>query len=125
MHSRVGESSVVEQSLNPGLDSIAVRVPDYEFIGDIARLSGTALALMTSANLRGQSSSVCINDFKDLWGHIEPSCIMVGGGLLPFGCLCILTVFIFMWWSANAMEETRAILEKHSLVEELTTLNEQ
>ncbi|XP_028797164.1 yrdC domain-containing protein, mitochondrial-like isoform X1 [Neltuma alba] len=120
-----GESSVLEQSLNPGLDSIGVRVPDYNFIRDIARGSGTAMAL-TSANLSGQSSSVCVNDFKDLWGHC--ACVY-DGGLLPLGRAGSTVVDLTIPHKykilrpGSAMEETRAILEKHSLVEELTTLN--
>ncbi|XP_054781716.1 uncharacterized protein LOC129288927 isoform X1 [Prosopis cineraria] len=122
-----GESSVLEQSLNPGLDSIGVRVPDCNFIRAIARHSGTALAL-TSANLSGQSSSVCINDFEDLWGHCA---YVYNGGLLPLGragsTIVDLTVphKYKILRPGSAMEETRAILEKHSLVEELATLNEQ
>nr|CAD1817596.1 unnamed protein product [Ananas comosus var. bracteatus] len=46
-----GESSILEKSLNPGLDSIGVRVPDFDFIRAIARGAKSALAL-TSANLR-------------------------------------------------------------------------
>lgn len=76
-----GESSVLERSLNPGLDSIGVRVPDCNFIRIIARGSGTALAL-TSANLSGQPSSVCIKDFEKLWEHCA---FVYDGGLLPSG----------------------------------------
>lgn len=76
-----GESSILEKSLNPGLDSIGVRVPDSNFIRTIARGSGSALAL-TSANLSGQPSSVTINDFEDLWHHCA---FVYDGGLLPSG----------------------------------------
>lgn len=76
-----GESSVLERSLNPGFDSIGVRVPDCNFIRVIARGSGTALAL-TSANLSGQSSSVSIKDFENLWEHCA---FVYDGGLLPSG----------------------------------------
>lgn len=76
-----GESSILEQSLNPGFDSIGVRVPDSNFIRVIARGSGTALAL-TSANLSGQPSSVCIKDFEKLWEHCA---FVFDGGLLPSG----------------------------------------
>ncbi|RWR74118.1 hypothetical protein CKAN_00243300 [Cinnamomum micranthum f. kanehirae] len=63
-----GECSILEKSLNPGLDSIGVRVPDSNFIRIIARGSGSALAL-TSANLSGQPSSINIKDFENLWQH--------------------------------------------------------
>lgn len=76
-----GESSILEKSLNPGLDTIGVRVPDCNFIRVIARGSGSALAL-TSANLSGQPSSVCIQDFQDLWEHCAH---VYDGGPLPSG----------------------------------------
>lgn len=76
-----GESSVLEKSLNPGLDSIGVRVPDSDFIRAIARGSRTALAL-TSANLSGQPSSVDVKDFEDLWKHCA---LVYNGGVLPSG----------------------------------------
>lgn len=56
-------------------------MPDSEFIRVIARGSGSALAL-TSANLSGQPSSVCIKDFENLWEHCK---YVYDGGLLPSG----------------------------------------
>lgn len=76
-----GHSSILEKSLNPGLDSIGVRVPDCSFIRLIARGSRSALAL-TSANLSGHPSSVRIRDFESLWQHCE---FVYDGGLLPVG----------------------------------------
>ncbi|WVZ02734.1 hypothetical protein V8G54_023540 [Vigna mungo] len=73
------ESSVLERSLNPGLDSIGVRVPDCNFIRAIARASETALAL-TSANLSGQPSSLSTKDFENLWEHCA---FVYDGGLIP------------------------------------------
>ncbi|KAK4255078.1 hypothetical protein QN277_008123 [Acacia crassicarpa] len=117
-----GESSILERSLNPGLHSIAVRVPDSNFIRAIARCSGTALAL-TSANLSGQSSSVCIKDFEDLWRHCA---YVYDGGLLPSGRAGSTIVDLTtpskykILRPGSAKEETVAILEKHSLVEEVS-----
>lgn len=76
-----GEHSILEKSLNPGLDSIGVRVPDNDFIRLICQGSGSALAL-TSANLSGQPSSVCIKDFDNLWEHCA---YVYDGGVLPSG----------------------------------------
>lgn len=76
-----GESSILDKSLNPGIDSIGVRVPDYDFIRTIARGSQSALAL-TSANLSGQPSSVDIKDFENLWEHFA---YIYDGGSLPAG----------------------------------------
>ncbi|KAJ7980986.1 YrdC domain-containing protein mitochondrial-like [Quillaja saponaria] len=115
-----GESSVLEQSLNPGFDSIGVRVPDCSFIRVISRSSGTALAL-TSANLSGQPSSVCIKDFEGLWEHCA---YVYDGGLLPSGRAGSTVVDLTtpkkykILRPGSAKEETVAILEKHSLQEE-------
>lgn len=72
---------MLEKSLNPGLESIGVRVPDCNFIRGIARGLGSALAL-TSANLSGQPSSVSIKDFENLWEHCA---YVYQGGVLPSG----------------------------------------
>ncbi|KAI3894366.1 hypothetical protein MKX03_012365 [Papaver bracteatum] len=115
-----GESSILEKSLNPGLDSIGVRVPDSEFIRVIARGSGSALAL-TSANLSGQPSSVCIKDFENLWEHCK---YVHDGGLLPSGRAGSTVVDLTKLGKykilrpGSAMEETVAILQSLSLQED-------
>ncbi|KAK4598508.1 hypothetical protein RGQ29_015818 [Quercus rubra] len=117
-----GESSILEKSLNPGLDSIGVRVPDCNFIRVIARGSGSALAL-TSANLSGQPSSVCIKDFENLWQHCD---FVYDGGELPSGRAGSTVVDLTRLGKykilrpGSAKEETVSILERHSLLEEIT-----
>ncbi|KAK3206010.1 hypothetical protein Dsin_020056 [Dipteronia sinensis] len=117
---RRGESSILEKSLNPGLETIGVRVPDSNFIRVIASGSGSALAL-TSANLSGQPSSVCIKDFENLW---EQCPYVYDGGVLPSGRAGSTVVDLTKLGKykilrpGSAMEETVAILEKHSLLEE-------
>uniref|UniRef100_A0A2N9HVL5 Threonylcarbamoyl-AMP synthase n=1 Tax=Fagus sylvatica TaxID=28930 RepID=A0A2N9HVL5_FAGSY len=119
---RRGESSILEKSLNPGLDSIGIRVPDCNFIRVIARGSGSALAL-TSANLSGNPSSVCINDFENLWQHCA---FVYDGGVLPSGRAGSTIVNLTglgkykIIRPGSAKEETVAILERHSLLEEAT-----
>lgn len=116
---RRGESSILEKSLNPGLDSIGVRVPDNDFIRIISRGSGSALAL-TSANLTGQPSSVCIKDFENLWEHCA---YVFDGGELPLGRAGSTVVDLTtpgkykILRPGSAREETTAILEKHFLQE--------
>lgn len=116
-----GESSALERSLNPGFDSIGVRVPDCNFIRLIARGSETALAL-TSANLSGQPSSVCIKDFEKLWEHCAS---VYDGGLLPSSRAGSTVVDLSTPYKykilrpGSAKEETVAILEKHAFVEEV------
>lgn len=56
-------------------------MPACNFIRIVSRQSGSALAL-TSANLSGQPSSVCIKDFKNLWEHCA---YVFDGGELPMG----------------------------------------
>lgn len=117
---RRGESSVLDKSLNPGLDNIGVRVPNDNFIRAISRGSKSAVAL-TSANLSGQPSSVCIKDFETLWEHCA---YVYDGGVLPSGRAGSTVVDLTRLGKykilrpGSAREETVAILERHSLLEE-------
>ncbi|KNA12617.1 hypothetical protein SOVF_123970 isoform A [Spinacia oleracea] len=119
---RRGDSSILEKSLNPGIDSIGVRVPDNDFIRIIARGSGSALAL-TSANLTGHRSSVCIKDFEGLWGHCA---YVYDGGELPMGRAGSTIVDLTnsgkykIIRPGSAREETIEILQDHFLIEEKT-----
>ncbi|KAJ4980130.1 hypothetical protein NE237_010910 [Protea cynaroides] len=120
---RRGDSSILEKSLNPGLHTIGVRVPDSNFIRLIARGSGSALAL-TSANRSGQPSSVCIKDFEDLWEHCA---YVFDGGLLPSGRAGSTVVDLTsvgkykILRPGSAMEETVAILKRYNIEEAITT----
>ncbi|KAG7036885.1 YrdC domain-containing protein, mitochondrial [Cucurbita argyrosperma subsp. argyrosperma] len=115
-----GESSILEKSLNPGLESIGVRVPDADFIRLISRRSGTALAL-TSANLSGQPSSVCVHDFENLWQHCA---YVYDGGILPAGRAGSTIIDLTkrgtfkIIRAGSAKEQTVATLERYSLLEE-------
>ncbi|KAK9672579.1 hypothetical protein RND81_12G109700 [Saponaria officinalis] len=115
-----GDSSILEKSLNPGVDSVGVRVPDNDFIRNIARGSGSALAL-TSANLSGHPSSVNIQDFENLWEHCA---YVFDGGKLPMGRAGSTIVDLTypgkykIIRPGSAREHTVAILEWHSLQEE-------
>ncbi|KAL6967264.1 hypothetical protein U1Q18_033068 [Sarracenia purpurea var. burkii] len=115
-----GESSILEKSLNPGLDNIGIRVPDFNFIRIIARGSGSALAL-TSANLSGQPSSVSIKDFENLWEHCA---YIYDNGVLPSGRAGSTVVDLIkagkykILRAGSSMEETVAILERHKLVDD-------
>ncbi|KAL5718903.1 hypothetical protein ACHQM5_011757 [Ranunculus cassubicifolius] len=116
-----GESSILEKSLNPGLDSIGVRVPDSDFIRVIARGSKSALAL-TSANLSGQPSSINIQDFENLWDHCA---YVYDGGLLSSGRAGSTVVDLTehgkykILRPGSALEETKAILCRYSLADEI------
>ncbi|URE23510.1 Telomere recombination [Musa troglodytarum] len=116
---RRGDSSILDKSLNPGLDSIGVRVPDFNFIRAVARGSVSALAL-TSANLSGQPSSVSIKDFENLWQHCA---YVYDGGVLPSGRAGSTVVDLIkpglfkILRPGSARQETTAILEKFCLEE--------
>ncbi|XP_073525674.1 threonylcarbamoyl-AMP synthase-like [Phyllobates terribilis] len=115
-----GEHSILEKSLNPGIDSIGVRVPDNDFIRLICQGFGSALAL-TSANLSGQPSSVCINDFEKLWRHCK---YVYDAGLLPLGNAGSTIVDLTepgkykIIRTGSAREETVETLEKYSIRQE-------
>lgn len=53
-----------------------VRIPDSDFIRGVCQQHGGAIAL-TSANLSGALSPLCVNDFEQLW----PMCAAVFNGL--------------------------------------------
>ena len=57
-----------------------IRVPDSPFIRAVCRQHGGALAL-TSANLTGAASPVCVNDFHELW----PQCAAVFNAMRILG----------------------------------------
>lgn len=115
-----GNTSILDKSLNPGMDSIAIRVPDSDFIRQVAHGCGTALAL-TSANLSGQPSSVSINDFDNLWHRCA---FVFDDGLLPSGRTGSTIVDLIapgkykILRPGSAEEGTVAILNRFNLVEE-------
>lgn len=77
MHGSFGIScrSLALQSVAIPLDNAGVRIPESDFIRDVCRGNGGAIAL-TSANLSGATSPVCVNDFAHLW----PFCAAVFNG---------------------------------------------
>ncbi|KAG6554953.1 hypothetical protein Mapa_003538 [Marchantia paleacea] len=76
-----GERSKLHRSLNPGLPSVGVRIPDSAFIRNLCREFGGALAL-TSANSSSERSTVAVEEFSHLWSH----CFAIfDAGTLPAG----------------------------------------
>ncbi|XP_038893582.1 yrdC domain-containing protein, mitochondrial isoform X2 [Benincasa hispida] len=86
--------------------------------------SETALAL-TSANLSGQPSSVCVNDFENLWQHCA---YVYDGGVLPAGRAGSTIIDLTergtykILRAGSAKEQTVAILERYSLLEEAASI---
>lgn len=61
--------SALNPSLNPGLESVGIRVPNNKFIRSVAKLVGP-LAL-TSANISSELSSLCPEEFQALWPELD------------------------------------------------------
>ncbi|XP_011642122.1 yrdC domain-containing protein, mitochondrial isoform X1 [Pogonomyrmex barbatus] len=62
-------TSALNPALNPGLDTVGIRVPNDKFIRSVAQTVGP-LAL-TSANVSGQPSSLHPNEFSELWPKLD------------------------------------------------------
>ncbi|GAB0093870.1 Yrdc [Sergentomyia squamirostris] len=52
--------------LNPGVATIGIRIPDFDFIRQVSRLFRMPIAL-TSANKSGEPSSLTVAEFQSLW----------------------------------------------------------
>ncbi|CAH2222082.1 yrdC domain-containing, mitochondrial [Pelobates cultripes] len=72
-------SDGLNKELNPFTSLVGVRIPDHAFIRQLAQLCSEPLAL-TSANISTQSSTLSIEEFKDLWPMLS---LVVDGG--PIG----------------------------------------
>jgi len=62
-------SSQLNHALNPGTRLLGIRIPDYQFIREVARRCGP-LAL-TSANRSSLKSSLSVEEFEDLWPNLD------------------------------------------------------
>lgn len=64
--------------LNPGVDKIGIRIPDFNFIRDVCREFNQPMAL-TSANKSSEKSSLNITEFEKLWPCL--AAVFDGGSL--------------------------------------------
>lgn len=62
-------SAKLNKDLNPGIDTIGVRIPDHNFVMAVSHIVGP-LAL-TSANRSGGKNPICVEDFMDLWNDVD------------------------------------------------------
>uniref|UniRef100_A0A8C5P7Z7 Threonylcarbamoyl-AMP synthase n=1 Tax=Leptobrachium leishanense TaxID=445787 RepID=A0A8C5P7Z7_9ANUR len=69
----------LNKELNPFTSLVGVRIPDHAFIRQLAQLCSEPLAL-TSANISTQTSTLTVEEFKDLWPMLS---LVVDGG--PIG----------------------------------------
>ncbi|CAF0790476.1 unnamed protein product [Didymodactylos carnosus] len=63
---------------NPSVQNVAVRIPDYTFMIELAQRLNEPIAL-TSANISDSISSLTIDEFESLWPKID---LIIDGGLL-------------------------------------------
>jgi len=61
---------LLNPSLNPGHDTVAIRIPDAEFIRGVAAKCSSPLAL-TSANISMKESPLEVKEFCDIWDKLE------------------------------------------------------
>jgi len=63
---------------NPNVNNVAIRIPNCQFMIELAQRLQEPIAL-TSANISNDPSSICIDEFKSLWSQID---LIIDGGLL-------------------------------------------
>lgn len=64
------------ETFNPGQRNVGVRISDSYFLQHLMANLGVPLA-QTSANLAGTKSSLCPEEFRDLWPHLD---LIIDGG---------------------------------------------
>ncbi|CAF1165768.1 unnamed protein product [Rotaria magnacalcarata] len=70
--------SILPSYFNPDTNKVALRIPNYQFMIELAQRLQEPIAL-TSANISNEPSSVCIQEFEELWSQID---LVINGGLL-------------------------------------------
>lgn len=55
--------------LNPGIDKIGIRIPEFNFIRQVTNEFKAPMAL-TSANFSSQKSTLNVNEFRELWPQL-------------------------------------------------------
>ena len=77
------QRAAVSSALNPDVDLIGVRVPGSDFVREVCRAHGGAIAL-TSANRSGEASTTSATEFEALWGECDE---VFDGGTIDTGRL--------------------------------------
>ena len=76
---RRGDAGRATPELNPGVDLIGIRVPAHDFVREVCRAHGGAIAL-TSANRSGETSTTAVEEFAELWDACDE---VFDGGAIP------------------------------------------
>lgn len=69
----------LSERLSPGLETLGFRLPEAEFVVQVARCLGRPLAL-TSANAAGEQSTREVSEFRHLWSKVAA---VYDGGAIP------------------------------------------
>lgn len=60
-------------NLNPGTRLVGIRIPNHRFMIELAKQCDGPIAL-TSANVSNTRSSLSVDEFQDLWKHLDLIC---------------------------------------------------
>ncbi|CAF3365560.1 unnamed protein product [Rotaria socialis] len=71
-------NSSLPDYFNPNVTNVAIRIPNCQFMIELAQRLKQPIAL-TSANISNEPSTICIDEFKLLWQDVD---LVVDGGRL-------------------------------------------
>ncbi|CAF3232596.1 unnamed protein product [Rotaria socialis] len=71
-------NSSLPDYFNPNVTNVAIRIPNCQFMIELAQRLKQPIAL-TSANISNEPSTICIDEFKVLWQDVD---LVVDGGRL-------------------------------------------
>ena len=70
--------STLPAYFNPNVTNVAIRIPDCQFMIELAQRLNEPIAL-TSANISNEPSTISIDEFKIIWSAVD---LIVDGGVL-------------------------------------------
>lgn len=117
------KSKNLSHFVNPDVQKIGIRIPDFNFIRKICRELNEPIAL-TSANKSAEQSTLNISEFQSLWselgGVFDGGCLSqtkdqrAGSTVIDLSNMPSCTVIR----KGNAYHKTKSILEKFNIVVE-------
>ncbi|XP_023223503.1 yrdC domain-containing protein, mitochondrial-like isoform X2 [Centruroides sculpturatus] len=63
-------TSELNPNLNPDTSLVGIRIPNHSFLQAVTKVCNQCLAL-TSANISSQSNTLSVEEFRELWPHLE------------------------------------------------------
>lgn len=109
--------------LNPGVQKIGIRIPNFNFIRDVCRVFNQPMAL-TSANRSSEKSTLQIEEFKSIWHQL--AAVFDGGSLSEAEDHRVGSTVIDLSRKGSceiirrgiSCDETLEILKDHGIIEE-------